>query len=81
MTSTETRIRNALRRTWEYIAYDVSQLFDGSMRRDQVIECVLDANYAEAYGDDAEAIMELRKISYEQQVEAAKEEFRYEWYE
>jgi len=73
------RIKGALYRTWETIAYDIFECskianedFNGVIPQDEVVEVVLDANYLETYGDDKEAIGMLRAMPYKEQIKIAK---------
>ena len=48
--------------------------------RATVIEVTLDCSYAENFGDDKEAIAELRKLPYKEQEKIAKETFKFKRY-
>jgi len=76
------RVHNALWRTWESIGCDVMNLegIGDSIPQAEVIEVVLDADYEEMYGGDKEALQELRKLSYKDQIKIAKERFHYKRY-
>lgn len=51
------RLKTAIDSTWNYIGYDMLQMSDGNMSRDDVEEVVFDANHLEQAGD-----MEIAKF-------------------
>lgn len=74
------RIIKAMNRTWDAIGSDAIALTieyerRSWMKQDEVIEMVLDANRMDMYGDDAEALTEFNKLTYEQMIEIGKEAF------
>ena len=77
----KTRVHQAMGNVWNTIG---GELFaEGSVNkvsREEVIEVVLDSNYLETYGHDKEAVIELRKLPYEEQEKIAKMKFISEWY-
>lgn len=68
----------ALNQTWQSIAYDILEANGGeNMKRDEVIEVVLDANYLEMYGGaTAEQYKAFRALSYEKQKQVARDAFK-----
>ena len=64
------RIKTLIRNTWNVIAADCPPL-----SRDETIECVLDADYTNAYGRDKEADKWLKDggLTMEEQDELAME--------
>jgi hypothetical protein len=76
------RVLGALWSTWESIGCDVMNLegIGDSIPQKEVIELVLDADYAEMYGGDKEAMKEFRKLSYDNQKKIAKLRFTYKRY-
>lgn len=74
------RIRTALDRTWNAIGDDCLNCIEYSegkavMSRAAVVEVVLDANHAEEYGRDREAVAALRLLSYKEAKKLAKAVF------
>ena len=79
------RIEVALNIVWDGIGGDVLRVAEemsgsSEIPRDEVVEVCLDADYAESYGDDTEAIEELRKLSYGDQMKIAQGAFPFEFY-
>lgn len=71
----------ALQRTWEVIGGDILECNGGeAMRRGEVIEVVLDANYLEMYGEAKDDIAAFRKMSYDEQTAFAETVFTYRSY-
>jgi hypothetical protein len=80
------RICRALYSTWEAIGGDTAQYRQecgehGPTPRNEVIECVLDADRTAMYGNDKEAVDTLTFLSYDEQSKLAKEAFPYKFYE
>jgi len=83
MEDLQKRITEAANRTWQVIGGEILQAAEeDNITRELVIECVADAGYLEDFGDDAEAVKEFRKLSYEEQEEIMLKAFpfsRYGW--
>ena len=68
-------ITRGLYQTFQYVAQDLFQ--DGEvMKRDEVIEVTLDADYLESYGRVSKESLKLfRTLSYEEQIKIAETVF------
>lgn len=81
MENLQERITEAANRTWKSIGGDVLTSAEvDSISRDEVVECVID--YIADYGNDAEAVAEFKKLSYEEKEEMLLKAFpfdRYGW--
>lgn len=81
MEDIQERINDAANRTWRAIGGDVLTATEtDSISRDEVVECVI--GYIADYGNDTEAVAELKKLSYEKQEEMLLKAFpfdRYGW--
>ncbi len=76
----KTRIKEALLRTWDYIADDALCLYCGKMRRNDVIEMVLDADRLKTHGKDKEAVEAFWKMNETKRETFLKTVFKSEWY-
>lgn len=83
MEDLQKRITEAANLTWRAIGGEILQAAEeDNLTREEVIECVADAGYMEDFGDDAEAVKEFRKLTYEEQEEILLKAFpffRYGW--
>ncbi len=83
MEDLQKRITEAANRVWHAIGGEILQAAEqDNITREEVIECVADADYLEDFGDDKEAVKEFRKLSYEEQEEMLLKAFpfsRYGW--
>ncbi len=81
MEDLQERIKDAANSAWQAIAGDVLRSAEvDSISREEVVECVID--YIADYGNDAEAVAEFKKLSYEEKEEMLLKAFpfdRYGW--
>jgi hypothetical protein len=76
---TRTLAARAINRTWDMIASDAmpddGEPLSQRDREDIQVEVTLDADRLEMYGDQPEAVVELRKLPFEEQCAFARKTF------
>ena len=83
--------QRAAQATWQTIAYDLFQSIAESeekdinrvtMKKDEVIECVLDADYILTYGGIKDPVVKdfYKNGDYDQMIEILKEDFKHARY-
>jgi hypothetical protein len=56
------RMASVIRRTWNYVGEDFSEMCGGSCSRDEMKEAIFDADRYRMHGGDKEAEAEIKKI-------------------
>lgn len=81
MEDLQERITAAAQRTWQAIGGDVLRSANvNSVSREEVVECVMD--YIDAYGNDVDAVVEFKTLTYEEREKMLLKAFpfgRYGW--
>lgn len=70
MDDLQKRMNRAANFTWQAIGDDILKVAEvDSMTREDVIEVVIDCDYLERYGDDAEAVAAFRALGADERQE------------
>ena len=73
-------IKKAINQTFNYIYSDLMEITGGEISQADAIELVLDADRLEQHCRDKEALTWFRSLSYDEQIEVAKEVIKYDSY-